>query len=335
MMMSAIVATDLETIDRLILARMLFSATPQKARDDAGKLAAAQFSPGEWAEAFEPHWRRLVEAELLRPKPGPGRKPGKSFELTDEGRRQALAFLQIGEPPARLNWATVQSSYLLPLAMNLRPGSREAEQLKKAASLKLALVARSKGLALPAGAKAKQALAALAWKVIGVESNADFTAENVIQQLVFRQKPARKLTADQVATALAAAAVGARTKTPAELRLSAIRRWLSPTIGPKTAPAEPNLATFAEQTLNAARRISADRRFGDNKAFISHVWRQLRGEAAFDGLALEAFKQRLVEANREGLVRLSRADLVEAMDPADVEESATAYENATFHFIRL
>jgi hypothetical protein len=39
--------TDLETIERVILARMLFPAAPQKARDDLGKLAAARLAPGD------------------------------------------------------------------------------------------------------------------------------------------------------------------------------------------------------------------------------------------------------------------------------------------------
>ncbi|HVX59183.1 MAG TPA: hypothetical protein VHC19_01230 [Pirellulales bacterium] len=328
-MISGLAAASLETIDQLILARMLFSGTPQKARDDVGKIAGARLSPGEWAAAFEPHWRRLVEADLLRP------KTGKSYELTDEGRRRTLEFLQINELPARLTWPRLQSDYLLPLAMQLRPGSREAEQLKKAASFKLAVIARANELSLPEAAKAKQALSALAWKAIDVESDADFTAENVIQLLVFRQKPVRKLTIDQVATALAAAAVGARTKTLPDLRLSAIRHWLLASEAAAAPPSELDLATFAERVLNAAQRLPAESRFGENKVFISHVWRQLRDDAAIDGLALESFKRRLVEANREGLLRLSRADLIEAMAPNDVQESATAYENATFHFIRI
>lgn len=45
------------------------------------------------------------------------------------------------------------------------------------------------------------------------------------------------------------------------------------------------------------------------------------------------FKARLVEANRDGLLTLSRADLVEVMDPARVTESETHYLNATFHFV--
>ena len=50
-------------------------------------------------------------------------------------------------------------------------------------------------------------------------------------------------------------------------------------------------------------------------------------------LDLPAFKQRLVEANQAGLLTLSRADLVQVMDPADVRDSEIQYLNATFHFL--
>ncbi len=46
-----------------------------------------------------------------------------------------------------------------------------------------------------------------------------------------------------------------------------------------------------------------------------------------------AFKRRLAESNALGLLVLSRADLVQVMDPTDVDESATSFQNATFHFI--
>jgi hypothetical protein len=73
--------------------------------------------------------------------------------------------------------------------------------------------------------------------------------------------------------------------------------------------------------------------FGDNKVFISHVWKQLRSEPRFAPLGLGGFKQKLVEANRANLLTLSRADLVQLMDPTDVRESEITYLTATFHFI--
>ena len=79
--------------------------------------------------------------------------------------------------------------------------------------------------------------------------------------------------------------------------------------------------------------------FGDNKVFISHVWRAL-GEpnawASHDGPDLLAdFKARLVEAHQARLLSLSRADLVEAMPREDVAASETRYRRATFHFVRV
>jgi hypothetical protein len=102
------------------------------------------------------------------------------------------------------------------------------------------------------------------------------------------------------------------------------------------AVAEPafDLPAFAA-TVRAAARDCPTGRFGPNKVFINHVWRHLGQEPSVPRLDLDAFKARLVEANRAGLLHLSRADLVEVMDPADVQDSETPYLNAVFHFVLL
>ena len=124
---------------------------------------------------------------------------------------------------------------------------------------------------------------------------------------------------------------------PATVRKAAVKRWAmahgaepsgsaagsSESTGPAAEPLgsvgsvggavdADDLASFAA-TVNAAAAASPTGRFGASKVFISHVYRQLNGP-----IGIEAFKQRLVEANTAGLVRLVRADLVSAMDPADV-----------------
>ena len=91
------------------------------------------------------------------------------------------------------------------------------------------------------------------------------------------------------------------------------------------------LEDFARQVRDAAGRARSGV-FGDRKVFISALWRDLSGPGDGAG-SLEQFKQRLVEANRRGLLRLYRADLVEEMDPAEVAASATRYLDATFHFV--
>lgn len=106
-----------------------------------------------------------------------------------------------------------------------------------------------------------------------------------------------------------------------------------------TAPVQPTVPlpaderAFAERILSAAKASKTDR-YGGNKVFISHVMRQLEREGVAVGDA-EKFKDRLVSAQRNGLLSLTRADLVEAMDPADVEASLTKYLSTTFHFVRL
>ena len=61
----------------------------------------------------------------------------------------------------------------------------------------------------------------------------------------------------------------------------------------------------------------------------------LEDDPASGGWTWPAFKRRLAEANNARLLDLSRADLVQAMDPEDVRLSEVAYLNATFHFIRI
>ena len=55
----------------------------------------------------------------------------------------------------------------------------------------------------------------------------------------------------------------------------------------------------------------------------------------FQAMEMVTFKKQLAEANNARLLDLSRADLVQAMDPNDVQQSEVHYLNATFHFVRI
>ncbi|TKD03364.1 hypothetical protein [Polyangium fumosum] len=101
----------------------------------------------------------------------------------------------------------------------------------------------------------------------------------------------------------------------------------------KLLPLPKDDSTFAQRVLSAARG-SKSGRFGENKVFVSHVIRQLEGEGFAIG-DVNAFKERLVAAHRGKLLALSRADLVQAMAPADVEDSEIGHLNGTFHFVRI
>lgn len=110
----------------------------------------------------------------------------------------------------------------------------------------------------------------------------------------------------------------------------------APPARPATAADEPgDLRTFADHTLAAARSVPEGGRFGEHKVFVSRAWDAFlaRGNGAVKDLA--TFKERLVRANQQGLLRLSRADLVEVMDPADLARSEIQSLGATFHFVRV
>ncbi len=90
-------------------------------------------------------------------------------------------------------------------------------------------------------------------------------------------------------------------------------------------------------------------RFGDDRVFINRLWKSC---GSVFGLDLDDFKKLLWHLHRKDLITLARADLVEAMDPRDVEDSeiqyfastreVTGYQpyngdrpSATFHFVKI
>lgn len=58
-----------------------------------------------------------------------------------------------------------------------------------------------------------------------------------------------------------------------------------------------------------------------HKVFISAAYRAVQRDPRFAGMTLTQFKERLAQANRQALLVLSRADLVGAMELAEVQES--------------
>ena len=142
--------------------------------------------------------------------------------------------------------------------------------------------------------------------------------------------------------------VGARRTDTESLRLAALRAWAFPpsehaqasrvseevSSEPRSSEAahasEEGLHTFAGRVLQVARGATAGR-FGDDRVFISHVWRAMQAP----GLDEQSFKRRLLEANQKRLLSLSRADMVELMDPSELAASEIQHLGATFHFIAL
>jgi hypothetical protein len=98
-------------------------------------------------------------------------------------------------------------------------------------------------------------------------------------------------------------------------------------------------ADFVRDVLVAVTNVPMEKRYGDNKVWIHDVWAEYLRLPGAIPMSLNAFKLLIVEeyALRS---RMARADLVQAMNPADVEASDTHYKSrsrilATFNFFKL
>lgn len=89
---------------------------------------------------------------------------------------------------------------------------------------------------------------------------------------------------------------------------------------------------FAAKAMHAASSVDQTGRFGPDKVFIDAAYREAQKQG-FDGVR-DDFKRELLSAHQAGTMTLSRADLVEAMDPDLVRRSKTSIGVADFHFIR-
>ena len=94
-----------------------------------------------------------------------------------------------------------------------------------------------------------------------------------------------------------------------------------------------NAADFAATVLAAASQVPAAGRFGADRVFVSALWKQLGADRDTLGPNLDAFKTRLLDANRRLALTLARADMPGAMDRATVAASEISYLNSTFHFV--
>lgn len=345
---------DLPPVQLLALSRLLVAGQKGAKRDpiqkDLEPLLGHRWSGGELTERLDAILEEMVSAGLLvRTEQGKGKKKAPHFALTDSGRARTLGALGLGTLPSKTNWAQMLSKYLAARALGLpAPTGAAAKTFGDLKRFKAAALRSVHGLPVPALPTLAQATDAMLWKLLGRETAEKFVLKAVKEYLILRSlgdghpRP-KKIDVEQ----LIVRDLRPRNGTPAELRAAAVRRWLDESLAgpePRTSPkpAESDGPTAASLPLDdfarrvvAAARTSPSGRFGENKVFIAHVWRALRDDPVFRGMDLDAFKGLLAEANRARHLDLSRADLVEAMDPDDVRTSETTHFGALYHFIRF
>lgn len=312
-------STARPTLADLILLRLLpeqKSVAPKKLRADLAVFFRAAPAAEQTGEVVA-----TLRAE--------GFITSKGQRATEAGRARALQFLGVEKLPPRANWRTVKAKYLVPRALGLPSNSAEYAQANTGEKLAAFLLKRK--LDLPtAGHTLPAVVDALLCRALG---HPEFTNLDAL----IRTKLGEALGGDPISKSNAKKVLP---RVLLKVTRTGMNELCAAVLGGRidSKETEPvideafDLTDFANTVKSAARMCSTGR-FGGYKVFINHVWNQLRDEPRFAPLGLNGFKQQLVEANRANLLTLSRADLVQLMDPLDVRESETTYLTATFHFI--
>lgn len=324
-------------LGRLILIRLL-AAGKSPGLSDLSKALKRYFadrlglSESQWSERLGQRLAELEQRGLLQAKP---------FRLTENGRAEALTFLKLDALPSGMTWQTLRTRYLLARALEIQPsGKTEWDRLGTADGVRAAVLVRHYDLPTTPVPTISSALHALAWKQlhtahhVEVPAGKDFTWKHVLRATLMPDlhgEPVERLPA---------MVAHARNTGTNELRDAIIRQWLDRQEAGRGQPSEnaeshppSDLAEFATRVRELAR-TSPTGRFGDNKVFLSHLWERFQEQARDNGISREEFNRRLVEANRQNLLTLSRADLVGAMAPQDVQASEIRLSDTTYHFLR-
>jgi hypothetical protein len=330
----------LEKLEVLILARL--SVAGRKPPSDAQVSRSLQpawarrLSPGEWRESYA---RAL--ASLRR---GGAIEPGR-LALTAAGRARLKAALRLRGSPRAKSWSEFRRRHLPHL---LFADTRPTETVDP----RLALLADRLSVPVAARSTTESVLAAWLKRQLGVEGKASL--ESVGLALLGRELGLRPKQRPRALLRQSLALLSGATKDSADAVLDAcLSRWAS------SEPARPNGApspatparaaaqparldpasldpAFVQRAVGKIERAAREpkaRRFGPDKVFIASVWESLARDPELRPLGEAGFKHLLVEAHRRGLLALSRADMVAAMDPEDVAASETRHLSATYHFI--
>jgi hypothetical protein len=347
---------SLSLVESLILVRMLTvgqkGEAGSKIKKDLEPLLAHQCVHPAVSERVDAAITSLNSSRLLFLLPGKSKKAAPKLFLTADGRRRALEFLGVTELRPKTTWASLRKTYLPARALGV-PVSTNAlfKTFGSDVAFQAVLLKRAYDLPITEIPKLDEATDALAWKLIGFDDvDQKFTLKSIKTALFNRALGDRQVADFKKAVIwLLAQRMGARRADVKELRDAVLRGWISreeadqqssnPTAALQPAHSDSaagliDLPWFATRVISAAATCSTGR-FGDHKVFIAHVWQALQTDPEFQAMELATFKKHLAEANNARLLDLSRADLVQAMDPNDVHLSEVHYLNATFHFVRI
>jgi hypothetical protein len=322
--------TQWERFEDLVLVRLLAAGKPTTTLLDRDLkryvTESVALSAAEWHQMLERTLSGLEADERVTLGP---------IQLTDKGRTSARHLLSTDSQLVGIKWQTLRNRYLMATVLGVAPQTKtQWERLGTADGLRAALLAKHYQLRVDRVPTPAQVLDALAWLQLKTAHKFESPFEKQFtRNAVLRETLLGGRTCKDPVSVLAARAIRATSSHVEKLRESLIGTWVR---GDTSSPVDRqlfDLRAFAASVTDLARTASSGR-FGDHKVFISHVWHRFCKERGAESMTREEFNQHLVDANREALLTLSRADLVSAMTPEDVQRSEIKLPNHSFHFIR-
>ncbi|NEP62091.1 MAG: hypothetical protein F6K31_34965 [Symploca sp. SIO2G7] len=334
-------------LSRLILDKQNEGLTNSALKDAVKTAVAHQLSGTALSEQIAQILIDLTEKGYVSP-------VGKArHRVTDDGKEHILAQLGLKALPARAQWKTLKDIDWINYALDLPTASGNRTFVGKAEGLRAAILHQYFQLPVDNFSTLTSVRNALLWQRLCDPAVAERLQPGQLTAKAFNQgtvmgvllndllQPPSPLPWEKALKQLIAKIANAKRTDPNELRLAILRQAMAASLAPEPSPHRDTAGTptallledFAAAALNAAK-LTQTGRFGDHRVFISHVWQtwQQRSEPS---LSLDDFKQQLIEANRQRLLTLSRADLAHTLDADDVSASEITYLNSTFHFIRL
>ena len=329
----------------LVLTRLLpvgeKGETKAKIQKDLEPLLGHRWSGSVLTEVLDRTLIKLVSKGLVAHRPVKSKKAVPPVELTRRGTPgdPRLPEGQAASHEAQTELGNLKHSLLMAPALGL-PGP--GGPLSKDDGFRAVLLKKQYGLPLgdyPTLAQAKDGMAAEdAWHGSEGEGHAGDRPGGLAEEGAGRRAPRRLRRRSSIGCWPGSSRTARRHQ-------GAARRGASP-LG-RQEPGHPGIACL-EPPCSAVRSAPLRRpRAGRGPRLSDGPVRRQQGlhrpclESApgppripRDGLDRRS-RQRLAEANNARLLDLSRADLVQAMDPEDVRLSEVSYLNATFHFIRI
>ena len=305
------------------------SVSPDQLTDALGPLyiSPLELEVDQWNHALETVVGELKREHLVS---------FASSQVTRQGHELLRDFLGLHSPPDSERWATLRNRYLIAKALGVcLENDSDWQRLGTADGLRVAVMVQGYELPVSPVVSVSECLDELARRQLSrttTTSDDDVFARD--QVLSTRLMPGLSGKPERVLPMLLTEAVD---DSPESIRTAVLQNWVRRLNGVEARkPSESgfDLKTFSQRVQHAGELVELPR-YGESKVFIQHVWDVFRKQSDETQWSLADFKQRLVEANRENLVTLSRADLVGVMDLQLIQASEIRLPHATFHFVRL